>query len=277
MNNQLEVVFDLETIPSQDPELIDSIRADLRENFKAPSDMTKERACAELGMQDPSEIKFTSKARALEMWVERFRDEKLEETAQEMLHKTCFDGAQGKIAVIGFAIGDNAPTVYSLDSLDPFDADPEIDLITGFFNDIAQEYSPSSMRNPLFIGHNIARFDLPFLFKRAVILGIKPPAFIPFGAAPWADSIYDTMTRWDANNSIKLDALCKALSVPGKTEGINGADVWPMIQAGRIGEVAAYCMDDVDAARNAFRRMTFRPLVTPPIAIEHDEFSEIPF
>jgi DNA polymerase elongation subunit (family B) len=271
MNQQLEVVFDLETVPSQNPELLDSIRADLRENFKAPSDMTKERACAELGMTDPSEVKFTSKARALELWVDRFRDEKLEATALETLHKTCFDGALGQIAVIGFALDDAPAMVYQADSLD---IAAEMRLISDFFTTLEEAYSPSSMRNPLFIGHNVAGFDLPFLFKRAVVLGIKPPAFIPFGAAPWADSVFDTMVRWDSRNNVSLDKLCKALGVPGKTEGMNGADVWPMIQAGRIGEVAAYCLDDVDAARNAFRRMTFRPLPVAPVVMQlEDEFA----
>jgi hypothetical protein len=47
-----------------------------------------------------------------------------------------------------------------------------------------------------------------------------------------------------------------------------------MIQAGRIGEVAAYCLDDVDAARNAFRRMTFRPLPVAPVVEQlEDEFA----
>jgi predicted PolB exonuclease-like 3'-5' exonuclease len=251
-------VVDIESIPSQRPELIEEIRADLRENFKAPSDMTKDRACKELGMTDANEIKFTSKDRALELWVERFRDEKLEETAQDKLAKTSFDGAQGQVAVIGFAIDDHPAIAIKVADLTPRS---EINLLEEFFERIARLYAPALMRNPVFIGHNIAGFDLPFIFKRAVILGIKPPAFIPFGAAPWSDHIYDTMTRWDSRNNVSLDKLCKALGIAGKTEGLCGADVWPLIKQGQIQAVADYCIDDVCATRNAYRRMTFRPLV----------------
>jgi predicted PolB exonuclease-like 3'-5' exonuclease len=256
--SQLEIVADIETIPSQNPELIEEIRADLRANFKAPSDMTKERACKELGMTDEKEIKFTSKDRALELWVERFRDEKLEETAQDKLAKTSFDGALGQVAVIGFAIDDQPARVMKVWDLS---RKSEIAMIENFFDALSELYAPALMRNPVFIGHNIAGFDLPFIFKRAVILGIKPPAFIPFGAAPWSDHIFDTMTRWDSRNNISLDKLCKALGIAGKTEGLCGADVWPLIKQGQIQAVADYCIDDVNATRNAYRRMTFKPLV----------------
>jgi DNA polymerase elongation subunit (family B) len=271
---QLEIVVDIETIPSQRPELIEEIRADLRENFKAPSDMTKEKACAELGMKDADQIKFTSKARALEMWVERFRDEKLEETAQAMLAKTSFDGAQGQVAVIGFAVDDKPARTMTVWDLS---RKSEIAMLENFFDAIAELYAPALMRNPVFIGHNLAGFDLPFLYKRAVILGIKPPAFIPFGAAPWSDHIFDTMVRWDSRNNISLDNLCKALGIQGKTEGLCGADVWPLIQQGQIQAVANYCIDDVDAARNAYRRMTFRPIIEPQSFALEAVTDELPF
>jgi hypothetical protein len=271
--SQLEIVVDIETIPAQDPALLEEIRADLRENFKAPSDMTKEKACAELGMTDADQIKFTSKARALEMWVERFRDEKLEETAQNTLAKTSFDGARGQIAVIGFAVDDAPAMVYQAASLDIAD---EMRLISDFFTTLAELYAPALMRHPVFVGHNLAGFDLPFIYKRAVILGIKPPAFIPFGAAPWSDHIFDTMVRWDSRNNISLDNLCKALGIAGKTDGLCGADVWPLIQQGQIQAVADYCLDDVNATRNAYRRMTFRPIVEAP-AFELETADALPF
>jgi DNA polymerase elongation subunit (family B) len=274
--SQLEIVIDIETIPAQDPALLDEIRADLRQNFKAPSDMTKEKACAELGMQDADQIKFTSKANALAMWVDRFRDEKLEETAQNTLAKTSFDGARGQIAVIGFAIDDHPSIALQRDMSNRY-ADAERDLLVEFFREIANLYAPALMRTPVFIGHNVAGFDLPFLYKRAVILGVKPPAFIPFGAAPWSEHIFDTMVRWDSRNNISLDNLCKALGIQGKTQGLCGADVWPLIQQGQIQAVADYCRDDVDAARNAYRKMTFRPIVEPAQTFALEFADELPF
>ncbi|WP_284692740.1 3'-5' exonuclease, partial [Escherichia coli] len=58
-------------------------------------------------------------------------------------------------------------------------------IITDLFELIDANYDPSKNIPPVFIGHNIAEFDLKFLFQRAVVLGVKPPKVIPFGARPW--------------------------------------------------------------------------------------------
>ncbi|MFM0044063.1 3'-5' exonuclease family protein [Paraburkholderia sediminicola] len=250
----MDVTIDIETIPSQNPAILEAIRADLRENFKAPSTMTKEKACAELGMTDPDKIKYTSKDKALEMWVERFRDEKLEETAQEQWRKTSFDGGSGQIAVIGIALNDAEPvTFYSEDW-----ANDEAKILRATFDAIKDVYTPSSDRRPVFIGHYVTEFDLRFIFQRAVVLGIKPPSIIPFHARPWDDYVFDTMTRWAGfKGSVGLDRLCGALGIAGKTEGIDGSKVWDYVVAGKIAEVAAYCANDVRMARAAYKRMTF--------------------
>ncbi|WP_144156496.1 hypothetical protein [Paraburkholderia sp. BCC1885] len=250
----MNVTLDIETIPSTNPAVLEAIRADLRENFKAPSTLTKEKACADLGMTDASEIKYTSKDKALELWVERFRDEKLEEAAQEQWRKTSFDGGSGQIAVIGIALDDAEPvTFYSEDW-----AHDEAKVLRSAFDAIKDVYTPSSDRRPVFIGHYVTEFDLRFIFQRAVVLGIKPPSIIPFHARPWDDYVFDTMTRWAGfKGSVGLDRLCGALGIPGKTDGVDGSKVWDMVAAGRIAEVAEYCANDVRMARAAYKRLTF--------------------
>jgi 3'-5' exonuclease len=252
------VTLDIETVPSQDPAMLEAIRADLRENFKAPSTLTKEKACAELGMTDPDKIKYTSKDKALEMWVERFRDEKLEETAQEELHKTCFDGGKGHIAVIGLALDDAEPiSGYCENSDGAFDISLEREVISLAFDRISDAYNSSCDMRPVFVGHNIAGFDLRFLFQRAVVLGIKPPSIIPFHARPWDPHIFDTMISWaGVGNRISLDNLCKALHIEGKG-GMDGSQVWGAIQQGRIKEVDEYCRHDVSITRAAYYRLSF--------------------
>lgn len=252
------IVIDIETVPSQDPAILESIRADLRENFKAPSTLTKEKACAELGMTDPDKIKYTSKDKALEMWVECFRDEKLEEIAQEEYRKTSFDGAKGHIAVIGLAIDyEPAFASYAMNADGEFDISVERAIIQTAFDEISSVFDPSRDMRPVFVGHNLTGFDLRFLFQRAVVLGIKPPSIIPFNARPWDAHVFDTMIAWaGVGNRISLDNLCKALGIEGKG-GIDGSQVWPMIQEGKIAEVAEYCIHDVEITRNAFYRLSF--------------------
>jgi hypothetical protein len=257
MNTQLEVTADLETLPDMRPESLEAFRHDAATNFKAPSDMTKERACAELGMTDANEIKFTSKDKALSLWAERFKDELGETVAQANWRKTAFDGAKGQICVIGLQLDNRAPVSFYRDDWEHPDAERQI--IVDAFEYIADSYSANSDRSPVFIGHRIAAFDLPFLFKRAVILRIKPPSIIPFGAKAWDDTVYDTHDKWCGRNEfIKLDSLCEALGVEGKTGGMDGSQVADAVFDGRIAEVADYCEGDVGAAYRAYRRMTFQ-------------------
>lgn len=249
----MDITIDIETIPSQDPAVLAAFRKSVSENFKAPSTLTKEQAAADLGITDANEIKFTSKDTMLLQWAYRFKDEKTEEVAQEQWRKTSFDGAAGQIAVIGVALGDADPvTVYRDDW-----ANTEAEVMREAFDLIAGAYSANSDRRPVFVGHYVTEFDLRFIFQRAVILGIKPPAIIPFHARPWDDHVFDTMTRWAGiKGSVKLDKLCGALGIPGK-DGMDGSMVWDAVRDGKIVEVAEYCANDVRMARAAYKRLTF--------------------
>jgi predicted PolB exonuclease-like 3'-5' exonuclease len=213
------VTFDIETIPVQDAGII----ADIASEIKAPGTYKKAESIAEW--------EATQKQTAID----------------EAVAKTSFDGAYGQICCIGWAVDD-----MSIKSA----VGKEEDIINAFFNHLT-ECNPRGT-DSVFVGHNVSAFDLRFLFQRAIILGIQPPAFIPFNAKSWSDTIFDTMTYFAGyGNRISLDKLSKALGFEGKT-GITGADVWPMYQAGKIKEIAKYCEHDVELTRNVYKRLTFK-------------------
>lgn len=245
----MNIIIDIETIPDQRPGALDAFIADARENFRAPSTLTKEQAAADLGLTDPGEIKFTSKDAMLAKWCEQFREEKAEEVAEANWRKTSFDGSAGQVVCI--AVANDGMPVASIEGMN------ETELLRDFFCWLTDIHD---IRNrPRFVGHNIAAFDLRFLWQRAVILGVQPPIWLPNNPRPWDDSvIFDTMTQWaGTGNRISLDKLCKALGIQGKTEGIDGSLVWDYVRDGRLDEVAAYCRNDVEITREAFRRLTF--------------------
>jgi len=103
------IYMDIETIPSQNPEVKEEFLKFYKENLKAPSTLTKEQAAIDLGMTDKEEIKFTSKDSMLAKWVEVKGAEAAVLAADEAWRKTSFDGGLGHICVIGFAI-DDEPT-----------------------------------------------------------------------------------------------------------------------------------------------------------------------
>lgn len=244
------IFLDLESLPDMREGAREAFIQSVRADFKAPSDLTKERAAVELGMTDPQEIKFTSKDAMLAKWVERFREEKAEEVADKEWRKTSLDAAQGHICCIGWAVDDGEPLSDFIQTIND-----EKEMLAYFFSVLQKHFDVR--RRPLFIGHNHVAFDLPFIFRRAVILGVKPPAFLPSVPRPWDECVYDTMYQWAGHgNRIGMDALCKALGIPGK-DGMDGSMVCDAFLDGRINEIAAYCRGDVERTRQIYERMTF--------------------
>lgn len=110
-----------------------------------------------------------------------------------------------------------------------------------------------------FIGHNIWAFDLPFIYKRSIINGIKPRYDISF-ARYRNIPIYDTQQEWELWNfgkAQKLDTLAKVLGLPSSKDEMDGSMVWQYFKDGRLDEICKYCMKDVELTRLVYYRMTF--------------------
>ena len=231
----MNIYFDMETIPGQKPEVMAQIIADAetaKQNIKVPKTHKKPEAI---------DAYIAEKSEEIDAWID------------DTYRKTALDGTVGQIAVVSFAIDNAKPIrIYSNDY-----STQERDVVCEFFYLLTGVFNASSMTRPVFVGHNIMNFDLPFLWKRSVILGIKPPAFIPFKAKPWDTMIFDTMIEWSGTrNFISQDKLSRALGNQVKGD-IDGSKVWDYVSAGRIAEIAEYCASDVIAVRENFKRMTF--------------------
>ncbi len=221
----MNIYLDIETIPTQDQAVIDSIAE---------------------GITPPGNI---SKADTIAAW----HAEKKPGLIEEAVAKTSFDGALGHIACASIAIDDEAPVVFYRE--DWKEEHAEMMVLGDLFGAI-REATKGATRKPTFIGHNILEFDLRFIFQRAVILGVRPPACIPFRAKPWGDEVFDTMNAWGGRTMVGMTKICRALGIEGKGD-IDGSKVWEYVRTGRIAEVAAYCAQDVERTRAMYRRMTF--------------------
>lgn len=219
--------FDIETVPSQLP----GIREELASSITPPANY--------------------SKADTIAKWEAETKPGLIEEAYL----KTSFDGGLGQICVIGWAIGDEEPHAYRVDDLSHAS---ERQVLEDFFCAVTDAGSGTQ-----FIGHNIIGFDLPFIWKRAMVLGVKPPWIFPRNPKPWGEAVADTMLLWDGQQKAggSMDRICRLMGIPGKG-GISGADVWPMVKDGRIAEVADYCKGDVARTRAIYRRMNFLDVPT---------------
>lgn len=221
------IIIDIETVPSQ----LDWVREELSAGIRPPATLKKEESIA--------------------AWE---RDER-PKAVEEAWLKTSFDGAFGQVFAIGYAIDSEPAKVLHAPNLSRAS---EINVLYDFFVAMRHVSSGASGRPPVIVGHNVVSFDLGFLWKRAVVLGVQPPIWWPMDPKPWSEQVYDTMTKFaGVGNRISLDRLCRVLGINGKGDGPTGADVWPMVQAGKFQEVADYCRADVYRTRDVYRRMTF--------------------
>ncbi len=215
------VYFDIETIPCQLP----GIREEFVAAVTAPAQYKKPESIAE--------------------WLKENR----ETEGESAWLKTSFDGGLGHVVCIALAV-ENGP-VASYSGM----VESERETLQDFFSHL------TDIGHCKLIGHNHIGFDIPFLWKRAMVLDVKPPFNFPRNPKPWSEMVEDTMLLWDPQQRAggSMDRICKLIGIPGKGD-FSGADVWPTIRDGGaegLAKVAAYCRDDVERTRAMHRRMTF--------------------
>lgn len=221
-----KLYLDIETVPTD--------RADVREYIAAT-------------VKPPATM---SKAETIAKWMTESKPEAVEEA----IAKTGLDGSFGRVCVIGWAWGDDA-------AHSEYSENDERELLKHFAKCMNLR-PPTTHYETTVIGHNVSAFDLRFLTQRFIVNGIKPPLVIQRAAQakPWeAEKVFDTMVQWaGVGNRISLDKLCLALGIPSPKGEMDGSMVAEYVADGRIGDVAAYCIRDVEAARAVYRRMTFQ-------------------
>lgn len=224
------IYLDIETLPTSDAGLI----AELEASIKPPAQYKK--------------------AETIQQWM----DENKQAELAALVSKTALNGLYGSIACICYAINDSAVRGVSL-----LDGD-EAHMLRLFFTDIGNVvrlayHGGETYTQPVFCGHNIAGFDLPFIKHRAIINNVAPPAAMlkAVGAKPWESCIADTMLMWspDRERRVSMDKLCRALGIKGKgdMDGSKVAETWQSDPQ----KVIDYCMGDVERTRQMYQRLTF--------------------
>lgn len=138
------------------------------------------------------------------------------------------------------------------------------EVFSGDEKDILTKFWQSAQGVQRFVGHNIWGFDLPFIYKRSIIKGVKPRQDISF-ARYRNFPIYDTMLEWelwnmDKTRVQKLDTLAKVFGFPTSKDEMDGSMVWPYFKEGKIEEICKYCMKDVELTRKVYYKMTFEEM-----------------
>lgn len=238
----MDTIIDIETVPCADME---PFVLEAKDNFKAPSNLTKDQAGADLGMTK-EEIKFTGKPELIAQWEEKMAEKKAPEVAMEAWKKTSLNASYGRIVSIAWDMGDE--TGISINK-----PENERDTIAEFFDRVNHH---ASKRPPFFVGHNVV-FDLKFIFRRAVILGLCPPFGLPFKGRH-DHHYFCTMQAWcEYGERISLDNLASALGIAGKGD-IDGSMVCALWQKGDYDAIAKYNAADVALTKAIYKKLTFQ-------------------
>lgn len=214
---------DIETIPAQG---------------EGAASAARSRITAPANYKDPEKIEAYIAGKAEEAWL-----------------KTALDGSYGEVFCIGYAIDDEPAEVVTRGPRTGPMVD-EADVLEEFFERVDDEL----IGGGIWIGHNIQRFDMRFLWKRSVIHRLPHIVTTPFNESPYSDQIRDTMMMWtgDRNSFISLDELLDILGIDSE-DPIDGSEVWAHIQEGNYDVVNEHCRANVEETREAWRRMAFMP------------------
>ena len=107
------------------------------------------------------------------------------------------------------------------------------------------------------VGHNIIGFDLPFIFQRCLVHGLKARPFVNL-AEYNVRGVFDTMHRWwlGAKRHVSLDDVAWALGIESsKTAEVEGSKVFDLYQAGKLDQIREYNLNDVRVTRKVYERM----------------------
>jgi 3'-5' exonuclease len=165
---------------------------------------------------------------------------------EDWFKKTALDGNFGRIFCIGYI---KEPPKINRAS-----------IIKGREKNILEKFWKIARNVDLFIGHNIIDFDLPFIYKRSIIHGVKPTRRLNF-ARYRSEPIYDTLREWEnwsLRSHTSLDTLAKILNLPTSKDDINGSQVYETYLKGEAARIYKYCKKDVELTRKIYYKMQFK-------------------
>ncbi|HEV8672699.1 MAG TPA: ribonuclease H-like domain-containing protein [Methylomirabilota bacterium] len=112
-------------------------------------------------------------------------------------------------------------------------------------------------RDWCFITYNGLAFDVPFLIRRSIYLGVAPTTGLPL--RPFQlDSHFDVMrclANWERSETVRLDIVAELLGLAKSPPGMDGSQVLGLWRAGRVEEIEAYCLGDVRLVYEVFLRI----------------------
>lgn len=165
-----------------------------------------------------------------------------EANVDKLWRKQALDSMKAQVICISYAIND----------------EPVITIMHDNEEDVMKDFESVVGENPyaIFIGHNILRFDIPFLWHRAVkyklpyLKSILPHERYDKAMVRDTLSIF-SVTSYGSDSWISLDTLAKFLGLPTKEH--HGSEIHDLYLAKDYDAIAKHCEDDVNLVRTIYK------------------------
>ena len=139
-----------------------------------------------------------------------------------------------RIVAIGIGFGEDAKDVQGFVS-HTGSAIEEAELLEWWWD--------CAKRASTIAGYNIIGFDLPVIYVRSAILGVKPTR--KFDMRPWGTDVLDLMaTRWPRGNQMKLKDLARVMGLDVPAGDCDGPQVAALYRDDPV-KLAEYVKSDV--------------------------------
>jgi hypothetical protein len=141
--------------------------------------------------------------------------------------------------------------------IDTFSEDEQVQFVSCSEEEILRQFWNDVTRYDQCVTFNGRGFDCPFLLLRSAILRIKPSRnLMPYRYDPSIHcDLLDQLTFYGATRKFSLDFYCKSFGIESpKSHGITGLDLGRLFGEKRFRDIADYCLGDVRATAELFRR-----------------------
>jgi len=120
--------------------------------------------------------------------------------------------------------------------------------------------------NVQIVGHNIKRFDLPFILKRSIVNDVKIPSKLHLQKLkPWESCLVDTTEIWkfgSYSGGASLGLVCDLLNIETPKVDMKGDQVTGIYwNEDRFGDIKDYCELDVIATMNLMLKFSQLPII----------------
>lgn len=160
----------------------------------------------------------------------------------------------GKICSVAWCDRDLSGNYIVVDKVD--DAN-EINIIKECFSLM----TPKQYNDPTIVTFNGYRFDVPYIFVRAMLLKIEIPRALltlkeynkRYQHVPHCDVAMEACA-WNTNEYVSLNTICACHGLEGK-KSIDVTTFLDMVEEGKQGEIGTYNLQDVEQTMKIYNNM----------------------